>query len=99
MKILLLTNSDSGLYEFRKEVMEELVKENDVYACLPSGDMIPQIEALGEKCIQDEFNHHGTNPISKMTFNIRKSSRKSNQILCSLIPSSRIFSAVPRAQA
>jgi len=66
MKVLLLTNSDVGLYKFRKEVMEELVKENEVYACLPSGDMIPQIEALGVKYIRDEFNRHGTNPISEI---------------------------------
>lgn len=66
MKVLLLTNSDVGLYKFRREVMEELAKENEVYACLPSGDMIPQIEALGVKYIRDEFDRHGTNPISEI---------------------------------
>ncbi len=66
MKVLILTNNDSGLYEFRREVMEELVKENEVYACLPSGDMIPQIEALGVTCIRNEFDRHGTNPISEV---------------------------------
>lgn len=66
MTVLLFTNSDIGLYKFRKEVMEEFVKENEVYACLPSGNMIPQIEALGVKYIRDEFNRHGTNPISEI---------------------------------
>lgn len=66
MKVLILTNSDVGLYKFRKEVLEELVKEHEVYVCLPSGDLIPQIEALGVEYIQDEFDRHGTDPISEI---------------------------------
>lgn len=66
MKVLILANNDIGLYKFRKELMEELVKEHEVYACLPNGDMIPQIEELGVKFIQDDFDRHGTNPISEI---------------------------------
>lgn len=66
MRILILANNDVGLYKFRKELMEALVKENEVYACLPKGDMIPQIEDLGVKFIQDDFDRHGTNPISEI---------------------------------
>lgn len=66
MRILILANNDVGLYKFRKEVIEALVKDNDVYACLPNGDMVPQIEELGVKFIQDEFDRHGTNPISEI---------------------------------
>lgn len=66
MRILILANNDVGLYKFRKEVMEALVKDNEVYACLPNGDMIPLIEELGVKFIQDEFDRHGTNPISEI---------------------------------
>jgi len=66
MRILILANNDVGLYKFRKELMEELVKENDVFACLPNGDLIPQVEKLGVKFIQDEFDRHGTNPISEI---------------------------------
>lgn len=66
MRILILANNDVGLYKFRKELMETLVKENEVYACLPKGDMIPQVENLGVKFIQDEFDRHGTNPVSEI---------------------------------
>jgi len=66
MKVLILTNNDVGLYKFRKEVIEALVQENEVFACLPYGDLVPQIEALGVKYIQDEFDRHGTNPISEI---------------------------------
>jgi len=78
MRVLILTNNASGLYHFRKEVMEALVKENEVYACLPYGDLIPQIEALGVKCIQDEFDRHGTNPIAEIRhyFNYKKVIRR-----------------------
>jgi len=66
MRILILANNDVGLYKFRKEVIEALVEENEVFACLPNGDLIPQIEELGVKFIQDEFDRHGTNPISEI---------------------------------
>lgn len=66
MRILILANNDVGLYKFRKEVMEALVKDNEVFACLPNGDLIQQIEELGVTFIQDEFDRHGTNPISEI---------------------------------
>ena len=34
-KILILANNDVGLYKFRKEIIEELLKENEVYISLP----------------------------------------------------------------
>ena len=66
MRILILANNDVGLYKFRKELIETLVKEHEVYACLPNGDMISQIVDMGVKFIQDEFDRHGTNPISEI---------------------------------
>lgn len=66
MKILILANNDIGLYKFRKELLETLVEEHDVYACIPKGNMISQIQELGVKYIQDEFDRHGTNPISEI---------------------------------
>ena len=71
MRILILANNDVGLYKFRKELMETLVKEHEVYACLPNGDMISQIEELGVKYIQDDFDRHGTNPIGEIKHYLR----------------------------
>ena len=31
MRILILANNDVGLYKFRKELIEALIKENEVY--------------------------------------------------------------------
>ncbi len=33
MRVLILANIDMGLYKFRRELLEELVKENEVYFC------------------------------------------------------------------
>ena len=36
-KILILANNDVGLYKFRKELVLELLKDNEVYISLPYG--------------------------------------------------------------
>ncbi|MCQ2497408.1 MAG: glycosyltransferase family 4 protein [Lachnospiraceae bacterium] len=66
MKILILANNDVGLYKFRKELLEELVKEHEVIVCLPNGEWIESIKQLGCKYIQCEFNRRGMNPISEL---------------------------------
>ena len=66
MKILILANSDGGLYNFRREFLEVLVKENEVYICLPKGDRISDLEALGCKFIPCHFDRHGTNPVKEL---------------------------------
>ncbi|MFS0637357.1 glycosyltransferase family 4 protein [Mesobacillus foraminis] len=73
-KILILANNDVGLYKFRKELLEELVKENEVYVSLPSGAFIPKIKELGCKFIETPINRRGTNPIAdlKLLINYQK---------------------------
>lgn len=67
MKVMILSNNDIGLYKFRKELLEELVKENEVYICLPMGEFIPTLEALGCKFIACELlDRHGTNPVKEL---------------------------------
>lgn len=63
-KILILTNSDVGLYKFRKELIQELVKKYEVYISLPDGEFIPQLKILGCKYINTIINRRGTNPIA-----------------------------------
>ena len=38
MKILILANSDLGLYKFRKELIKTLVLEHKVFISLPWGE-------------------------------------------------------------
>lgn len=40
MRVLILANIDMGLYKFRRELLEELVKENEVYFCVPDGEFV-----------------------------------------------------------
>ena len=47
MKILILANFDMGLYKFRKELLEELVKEHEVYFCVPDGEYVDLIKNIG----------------------------------------------------
>ncbi|MFQ7156079.1 MAG: glycosyltransferase family 4 protein [Merdimonas faecis] len=67
MRILFLANNDIGLYKFRKELIEELLKENEVFICLPYGEFIDELISKGCKFIPCELlDRHGTNPIKEM---------------------------------
>ena len=64
MKILVLTNNYIGLYSFRKEVMKALIdKGYEVIVSAPVDDKTPDVEQLGCKIIDTQFNRKGTNPI------------------------------------
>ena len=63
MKILILGNSAGGTYNFRKELLQELIKRNhEVFLSVPNDDYVERIEALGCKVIITEFNRRGMNP-------------------------------------
>ena len=67
MKVMIIANNDIGLYKFRKELIEALVKDNEVYICLPNGEYIKDLEILGAKFICcDLLDRHGTNPIKEL---------------------------------
>lgn len=63
MRVLILTNIDMGLYKFRKELLEELVKEYDVYFCVPDGEFVESIKGIGCKFIPcNVLNRRSINP-------------------------------------
>ncbi len=66
MKILVLSNYAMGLYKFRKELIEELCKDNEVCIALPDGEFVLELKELGCKFIQFEFNRRGMNPVSDL---------------------------------
>lgn len=66
MKILILANNDGGLYNFRRELLEVLTKEHEVYICLPDGTYINDLKAMGCKHIACELDRHGTNPVKEL---------------------------------
>ena len=53
MRILILSNFGMGLYKFRKELLETLIKTGDeVYISLPHDEYVPKLENLGCKFIE-----------------------------------------------
>ncbi len=67
MNVLVLSNNDSGLYQFRSELIEHLSKNHNVICSVPNSDgFINKLENLGCKCIPIEFNRRGTNPIKDL---------------------------------
>ncbi|MCQ2455359.1 MAG: glycosyltransferase family 4 protein [Clostridia bacterium] len=71
MKIVVLANFAMGLYKFRKELIEELCKDNEVYIVLPDGEFIEELKKIGCKFIPFEFNRRGINPIADFNQIIR----------------------------
>ncbi|MGB5824673.1 MAG: glycosyltransferase family 4 protein [Proteocatella sp.] len=63
-KILVLANNDVGLYKFRKELIQELVKTYEVYISLPYGEFIIDLQKMGCKFIDTPIDRRGKNPIS-----------------------------------
>ncbi|MBC9785837.1 glycosyltransferase family 4 protein [Heliobacterium chlorum] len=65
MKILLLANLSLGLYKFRKELLQELIKQNhEVYVSVPKDEHVSLLESLGCNFIETNVDRRGTNPIS-----------------------------------
>ena len=66
MKILILANHPLGLYRFRRELIEELLKNHQVILSLPDGDLIRPLEAMGCTFIDTPFDRRGINPIADL---------------------------------
>ena len=67
MRILILANSDVGLYKFRKELIEALLSlKHEVYISLPQGEFIDRLEEMGCHFIETKISRHGVNPITDL---------------------------------
>ena len=65
MKILVLTNYELGLYNFRKEVMKAFVDEgHDVYISVPLSTHAKDIEKMGCHMIDTKVDRRGINPVT-----------------------------------
>lgn len=74
MKILLISNLASGLYNFKKELIQELLytnsylknnhlSNNEVIICVPNSDIDSKFEELGCNVINVDMERRGTNPL------------------------------------
>ncbi len=62
MKILILTNNDVGLYQFRRELLEAISKKADVIISLPYGSLVDKLTEKGYTFEDTKINRRGINP-------------------------------------
>ena len=66
-KILIVTNFDVGLYNFRKEVLEALLTvPNEVHIALPRGNFIEAMEQMGCIFHETRLERRGRNPLQEL---------------------------------
>ncbi|MCR5196315.1 MAG: glycosyltransferase family 4 protein [Pseudobutyrivibrio sp.] len=63
MKILILANNDMGLFQFRMDLIKELLKDNEVYIALPYGEKVDDLVDYGCKFIDTPMERRGMNPL------------------------------------
>lgn len=67
MKVMILANNDAGLYKFRKELLEELLKDYEVLICLPDGEYVKDMTDMGCQFIPcNLLERRGMNPFKEV---------------------------------
>ena len=66
MRIVILANADIGLYKFRRELLQKLCQNNEVYIVLPDGEFINELVDTGCRFIEFDFNRRGMNPLADL---------------------------------
>ncbi len=62
-KILILANNDIGLYQFRRELIQELLNKGyDVTISLPNGELVALLVEMGCNFIDTSIDRRGINP-------------------------------------
>ena len=65
-KILILANSSSGLYDFRNDLVRELLKKYEVIASLPDDSKVKELSDEGVRVIHTDINRRGVNPVQDL---------------------------------
>ena len=78
MKVLIAANYDVGLYQFRKELLQELLKDHQVLISLPYGSLVDPLKEAGCAFIDTPVDRRGLNPVKdlKLYFWYRKMLKK-----------------------
>lgn len=71
MNIMILTNYDVGLYQFRRELIEELLKEHQVSISLPDGALVRPLEEMGCRFFDTPMERRGINPVTDLGLFLR----------------------------
>ena len=74
MRVLILANFDVGLYQFRKELIQALLKTNEVYISLPYGELVEPLQQMGCHFLNTPLQRRGMNPLrdGKLFFSYRR---------------------------
>ncbi|MCM1385946.1 MAG: glycosyltransferase family 4 protein [Bacillus sp. (in: Bacteria)] len=65
-RVLILINSSGGLYDFRNEFVEALLKDNEVFVSAPDDVKIKELLEEGCQVIHTPINRRGINPIEDL---------------------------------
>lgn len=65
-RVLILTNSSGGLYDFRGEFVEELCKRYETYVSMPDDVKEKELKALGCHIVRTPINRRGINPLEDL---------------------------------
>ncbi len=63
MKYLVITNHSFMLWQFRKELIEELLKKGEVVISVPFGEKVEDFQSLGCRMIDTKLDRRGINPL------------------------------------
>lgn len=66
MKLLILANNDVGLYQFRRELIAELLKTHEVTIALPYGICVDELQTNGCHFIDTPIDRRGMNPVTDL---------------------------------
>lgn len=61
-KVLIITNHSYMLYQFRRELIEELMKKNEVVLSMPFVGHEDDFQKMGIRCIETDVDRRGINP-------------------------------------
>ena len=62
-----IISGETSAEGIRRELLEELVKENEVFFCIPNDEFVVPIKAIGCHFIDNSLlDRHGTNPIQEL---------------------------------
>ncbi|MDI9241565.1 glycosyltransferase family 4 protein [Fusibacillus kribbianus] len=65
-KILLITNHSYMLWQFRRELISELMKENEVILSMPFVGHEEDFQKMGLRCINTDLDRRGINPMTDL---------------------------------
>ncbi|MCM1121753.1 MAG: glycosyltransferase family 4 protein [Eubacterium sp.] len=65
-RILVMTNSSGGLYDFRNEFVQAMLAEHEVYVSMPDDVKEKELAAEGCKIIRTDINRRGMNPLEDL---------------------------------